>query len=70
MWILLIIILNQPYHVATVDILGTYVKKEECIKAQQRAKSIGTPQKSSFGCIKILGVKRMNSVSRETKEEI
>jgi hypothetical protein len=67
MWVLLIILFSQPYHVATVDILGTYVQKEDCVKEQQRAMSIGTLQKSSFGCIKIIGVKRLKNVSRETR---
>ena len=48
MWVLLMIIFSQPYHVATVDILGTYPEKAVCVKAQKRAMDIGTIAKTSF----------------------
>ena len=67
MWVLLMIVFSQPYHVATVDILGTYSEKMICINEQKRAMAIGTPIKTSFGCVKIEGIKRMNNVSRETR---
>ena len=67
MWVLLMIVFSQPYHVATVDILGTYTEKTVCVREQQRAMEIGTIIKTSFGCEKIEGVKRMNNVSRETR---
>ena len=66
MWVLLMIIFSQPYHVATVDILGTYSTKTVCVSQQKRAMDIGTIAKTSFGCIKIIGVKRLKNVSRET----
>ena len=68
MWVLLMIVFSQPYHVATVDILGTYSTKSVCVSQQKRAMDIGTITKTAFGCIKIEGVKRMKDVSRETKE--
>ena len=68
MWVLLMIVFSQPYHVATVDILGTYSTKTVCVNEQKRATAIGTIIKTSFGCVKIEGVKRMKNVSRETKE--
>ena len=58
MWVLLMIVFNQPYHVATVDILGTYSEKTVCVKEQKRAMAIGTGPTTSFGCVKIEGVKR------------
>jgi hypothetical protein len=60
MWVLLMIVFSQPYHVANVDILGTYTLKDVCVNEQKRATAIGTPFKTSFGCIKIEGVKRSN----------
>ena len=60
MWVLLMIVFSQPYHVATVDILGTYISKTVCVSEQKRAMSIGTGVKTSFGCVKIEGVKRTN----------
>ena len=60
MWVLLMIVFSQPYHVATVDILGTYSKKTVCVSEQKRAMSIGTIIRTSFGCVKIEGVKRTN----------
>ena len=67
MWVLLMIVFSQPYHVATVDILGTYSNKTVCVNEQKRAMDIGTIIKTSFGCVKIEGVKRMKNVSRETR---
>ena len=67
MWVLLMIIFSQPYHVSTVDILGTYSEKEACVEEQKRATAIGTYNKTSFGCVRIIGVKRIRNVSHETR---
>ena len=53
MWILLMIIFSQPYHVSTIDILGTYSDKTACVKEQTRAQTIETSHWTSFGCVKI-----------------
>ena len=58
MWVLLMIIFSQPYHVDKIDILGTYADKEVCVNEQKRATDIGTIAKTSFGCVKIIGVMR------------
>ena len=58
MWVLLMIVFSQPYHIATVDILGTYGSKVACVKEQKRASVIGTPRRTSFGCIKIVRARR------------
>ena len=58
------IIFSGPYHVANVDILGTYTVKAVCVNEQSRATNIGTITKTAFGCIKIVGIK---NVSHETK---
>jgi hypothetical protein len=63
MWVLLIIVFSQPYHVATVDILGTYSTKSVCVNEQRRAMAIGTIIKTSFGCVKIEGVKQTRKES-------
>ena len=67
MWVLLMIVFSQPYHVATVDILGTYTLKTVCINDQKRATAIPTPARTSFGCVKIEGVKHIKNVPRETR---
>jgi len=59
-WVLLMIVFSQPYEVANVDILGTYTLKAVCVKEQKRAMKIGTGRATSFGCVKIEGVKRTN----------
>ena len=59
MWGLLMIVFSQPYHVANVDILGTYTLKAVCVSNQKRATAIRTPFRTSFGCVKIKGVKRI-----------
>ena len=53
MWVLLMIVFSQPYHVADVNILGTYTLKDVCVNEQKRAMAIGTGQATSFGCVKI-----------------
>ena len=60
MWVLLMIVFSQPYHVANVDILGTYSEKTVCVSEQKRATAIRTPFRTSFGCVKIEGVKCTN----------
>ena len=68
MWVLFMIVFSQPYHVATVDILGTYSNKTVCVNEQKRAMAIGTIIKTSFGCVKIEGTFHKNKdVSRETR---
>lgn len=67
MWVLLIIIFSQPYHISSVDILGTYTGKMACVNAQERAMTIPVPKKTSFGCVKIEGVKHIKNVPRETR---
>ena len=57
MWVLLMIVFSQPYHVADVNILGTFHKKMDCVAEQNRAMDIGTIIRTSFGCVKIEGVK-------------
>ena len=52
------IVYSQPYHIATIDILGTYGEKIACVKEQKRALSIGMVVRTSFGCIKIERVKK------------
>ena len=68
MWILLMIVFSQPYHVADVNILGTFHKKMDCVMEQNRAMAIGTVIKTSFGCVKIEGTfHKNNDVSRKTR---
>ena len=50
------IVFSQPYHVATVDILGTFSEKVACVSEQRRAVSIGTSVRTSFGCVRISAV--------------
>ena len=58
MWVLLMIIFSQPYHVDKIDILGTYADKEVCVSEQKRATAIRTLTRTSFGCVKIEDVMR------------
>jgi len=53
MWILLMIIFSAPYEVETVDILGNYQTKSECVEEIQRALVLEVPKQTSFGCVKI-----------------
>ena len=62
MWILLMIVFSQPYHIATIDILGTYGSKKACTSEVKRALAIGTIVKTSFGCINIVRVKKLKGL--------
>ena len=55
------IVFNQPYHVSNVDILGTFHKKMDCVTEQNRAITIGTIIKTSFGCVYIEKIKPGNN---------
>ena len=68
MWILLMIVFNQPFQVDSINILGEYHQKKECQEEVKRALAIGVPIKSSFGCVKIEKMGKHSNVSHETKE--
>ncbi len=56
MWVLLMIIFNQPYTVDHINNLGQYPNKSVCIKEQQRALKAYDSRRNgtaSFGCIKV-----------------
>ena len=56
MWVLLIIILNQPFTVDSVDILGDYADKQSCLQDQSKASqdwAKTTSHHASFGCIQL-----------------
>jgi hypothetical protein len=61
MWLLLMIVFSGPYDVATVDILGTYFKKNVCVSDQKRATTI-SKVRASFGCVKIDSVKHIAGI--------
>lgn len=67
MWILLMIVFNQPFQVDSINILGEYHQKKECQEAVKRALTIGVPIKSSFGCILVKHLNNLKNVSHETK---
>ena len=54
MWLLVVIILSQPYTVSGIEVLGKYHEMDVCEKEKARALDIGLPHThSSIGCIKI-----------------
>ena len=61
MWILLMIVFNQPYQVDYINILGNYAQKSDCKKGIARALYAYSQSKnsvsSSFGCVKVRHVK-------------
>ena len=60
MWILLMIIFSAPYEVETVDILGNYQTKTECVEEIQRALALEVPKQTSFGCVRLGKVNEIN----------
>jgi hypothetical protein len=61
------IVFNQPYQISHIDIIGTYESKKSCIQEQKRALTINVPVKSSFGCILVKDLPKLQNVSHETK---
>ncbi len=62
MWILLMIVFINPYEIQEIKLLGKYTTKLKCASEVQRALSIKTTQKISFGCIRI----EENDISKGT----
>jgi hypothetical protein len=50
------VILNAPYQVERIEILGTYAMQKECVEEVKRAVGLQFSQDASFGCIKIEGI--------------
>ena len=61
MWILLMIVFNQPYQVDYISILGNYSSRTACKQGVDRALYAYSQSKnsasSSFGCVKVGHVK-------------
>jgi len=53
------VVFSQPYEIASVDILGTYYSKKACTDRVNHALSINVPTKTSFGCLKIESIGRL-----------
>lgn len=62
MWILLMIMFSNPYHVHHIEILGKYNTKAICATEVQRAVAIKVDRKLSFGCIKIAKGNMVNQI--------
>tara|TARA_R100000656_G_C3916717_1_gene122028 strand:+ start:399 stop:599 length:201 start_codon:yes stop_codon:yes gene_type:complete len=60
MWILLMIILNAPFEVSSVETLGTYPTQKKCAEEARRALTVEVPNQASFGCVKIGGMRAVN----------
>ena len=60
MWVLLMIVFNQPYMVDHINNLGEYSTKEHCTKERNRAVKLinsGTYTPVSFGCTRVKSIK-------------
>ena len=61
MWILMMIMFNQPYQIQSIRNIGEYSKKENCMKERQRAIDLinsSNHNPTAFGCILITLKKR------------
>ncbi len=61
MWILLMIVFNQPFEVGRVDVLGTYADRDRCMLEHGRAFELKTPQPTNFGCVQLKEVREANA---------
>mgnify|MGYP006451770953 FL=1 len=63
MWVLLMIVFNQPYVVDHINNLGEYPSKKYCSKERDKAVKIinrGTYGPVSFGCARVKFTKNFN----------
>ena len=67
MWVLLMIVFSQPYAVSSIEIIGVYGSKKSCTQEVQRDLTFDVPVKSSFGCILIENLNKLQNVSHGTK---
>ncbi len=55
MWILLVIILGQPYQVERIEILEFFQREAKCNSERDRAVTLGLPKNMNIGCLQIKG---------------
>ena len=67
MWILLMIVFSQPYQISHIDIIGTFGSKQSCTEEVARALTIPVPVKSSFGCILVQNLNKLQQISSQIK---
>ena len=56
MWILVVIIMAQPYSVERIEVLGAFHDNKKCESEKARALTVGLPTHMNFGCLKLDGV--------------
>ena len=56
MWILLVIIMAQPYSVERIEVLGSFHDAKKCESEKVRAVTLGLPTNMNIGCLKLEGV--------------
>jgi len=67
MWILIMIIFNQPYQVDHIQLLGKYNNRQQCAVQQRKAVKVYNESKNvpvSFGCMQS---SKISTVSRRQK---
>ena len=58
MWLLVMIVFNQPYQVDHIQLLGKYTSRQNCVVEQRRAVSVYNKNQKgpvSFGCMRLEG---------------
>ena len=56
MWILVVIIMAQPYSVERIEVLGSFQDVKKCESEKVRAVTLGLPNNMNIGCLKLEGV--------------
>ena len=56
MWILVVIIMAQPYSVERIEVLGSFYDNKKCESEKARALTVGLPMHMNIGCLKLDGV--------------
>lgn len=56
MWILVVIIMAQPYSVERIEVLGAFHDNKKCESEKARALTVGLPTHMNIGCLKLDGV--------------
>ena len=69
MWLLIMIIFNQPYNVDHIKLLGRYDNRQQCIDQQRKAVEVYNESKNvpvSFGCMQLPGT-QISTINRRQK---
>jgi hypothetical protein len=58
MWLLVFILMQGPFQIEMIDVMGTYSSRDDCVNDSKKMRK-HLPAKSSLGCVPLLSVKKV-----------